>query len=207
MADRVIAYIDGFNLYYGLKEMGWQRYYWLNMAELTRRLLPASQQLVVVKYFTALVSSTRADPDKNKRQTTFLEALRTLPSLRIFYGHYLQKQVQCFRCGAIWHTHEEKKTDVNIATELLNDAYSDAFDVALLVSADSDLADVVKSIPTRFTGKRVVVAFPPGRQSLALANVASHSFIIGRANLRKSQFPDGVRKADGFMLQRPASWH
>ena len=206
MADRVIAYIDGFNLYYGLKEMRWQRYYWLNLAELTRLLLPADQQLVVVKYFTALVSSTRADPDKNRRQTTFLEALLTLPNLRIFYGHYLQKQVQCRRCGAIWVTHEEKKTDVNIAAELLNDAYSDAFDVALLASADSDLADVVKDIPRRFAGKMVVVAFPPGRQSLALSNVASHSFMIGRANLRKSRFPDSVRKADGFILQRPASW-
>ena len=28
---RLIAYIDGFNLYFGLKEKGWKRYYWLDM--------------------------------------------------------------------------------------------------------------------------------------------------------------------------------
>jgi len=29
--DRVITYIDGFNLYFGLKSKDWQRYYWLNL--------------------------------------------------------------------------------------------------------------------------------------------------------------------------------
>ncbi len=28
--DRVIVYIDGFNLYFGLKSKGWRRYFWLN---------------------------------------------------------------------------------------------------------------------------------------------------------------------------------
>jgi len=36
---RVIAYIDGFNLYFGLKSKGWKRYYWLDLSELCLRLL------------------------------------------------------------------------------------------------------------------------------------------------------------------------
>ena len=53
---RVIAYIDGFNLYYGMREKGWQRYYWLNIQALVQGLLREDQKLAVVKYFTALVS-------------------------------------------------------------------------------------------------------------------------------------------------------
>jgi hypothetical protein len=104
-------------------------------------------------------------------------------------------------------THEEKKTDVNIAVEMMNDAYGDLFDVALLVSGDSDLADMVQNLRSRFSGKRVVIAFPPARHSSALCTVASSWFMIGRAKLARSQFPDSVPKADGFVLQRPATWH
>lgn len=31
MTQRVIAYIDGFNLYFGLKAAKWKRFYWLNL--------------------------------------------------------------------------------------------------------------------------------------------------------------------------------
>jgi len=37
--DRVIAYIDGYNLYYGLREQGWKRYYWLNLQKLAGQFL------------------------------------------------------------------------------------------------------------------------------------------------------------------------
>lgn len=203
---RVVTYIDGFNLYYGLREKGWRRYYWLDVEQMARRLLNPGQELAAVKYFTARVGATLRDPDKSRRQNAFLEALTTLPSVRIFYGHYLQKRVQCLQCGATWFTHEEKKTDVNIAAELLNDAYGDAFDVALLVSGDSDLADVVASIPRRFPGKSVIVAFPPERHSGALGAAAGARLFIGRGTLAGSQFPDEVVKPDGFVLRRPAAW-
>jgi len=52
---QVIAYVDGFNLYYGMKEKGWRRYYWLNLELLIRNLLLNNQHLRMVKYFTALV--------------------------------------------------------------------------------------------------------------------------------------------------------
>lgn len=63
--ERVIAYIDGFNFYFGLKSKGWQRYYWLNLQELARSLLLPSQRLASTKYFTARIS---APPDKQRRQ-------------------------------------------------------------------------------------------------------------------------------------------
>lgn len=204
--ERVIAYIDGFNLYFGLKSKGWRRYYWLNPQQLIQNLLKPDQKLVFTKYFTARVNSNPRDPGKHKRQATFLEAIDTLPDTRIYYGHYLPKQQTCFKCGATWNAHEEKMTDVNIAVEMLNDAYDDAFDTAMLVSADSDLAMPVESITKRFPKKRVIVACPPDRHSKRLESLADACFIIGRKKFHDSQFPDEIKKTDGFILKRPTSW-
>ncbi|MBI5653676.1 MAG: hypothetical protein HZC40_24990 [Chloroflexi bacterium] len=70
--QRIIAYVDGYNFYYGLRHKGWRRLYWLNIQAMARELLRANQQLVATKYFTTLV---RVPADKRQRQITFLEAL------------------------------------------------------------------------------------------------------------------------------------
>jgi len=201
---RLITYIDGFNLYYGLKSKGWKRYYWLNIQRLAENLRKPDQQLVMTKYFTARITS--ADPGRQKRQSTFLEALETLKNFQIFYGHYLIKPVTCFRCKNRWNTYEEKMTDVNIVTELLMDAVSDKFDTALIISGDSDLVPPIRTLKVNYPQKRLILAFPPARECSQLKNCAHGYFTIGEAKIRSSQFPEQVTKADGFVLNRPAEW-
>lgn len=204
MNQRVIAYIDGFNLYFGLRAAGWKRFYWLNLQTLVRNLLKPDQELVFTKYFTSRVSYP---PDKERRQSTFLEALETLNEFRIHYGHYQTNPQRCRKCGNKVMIPSEKMTDVNIAVEILSDAYQDLFDVALLVSADSDLTAPVLAIKNLFPDKRIVVAFPPQRHSAQLQRLAHGSLQIGRATVAKSLFPNKVPKADGFILQKPAEWN
>lgn len=134
--QRVITYVDGFNLYYGLRSKSWRRYYWLNLRELSLRLLKPDQHLVCVKYFTARISYP---PDKVDRQNSYIEALETLPDLYIFYGKYQVNPQICPSCGATSYIPGEKMTDVNIAVEMLTDVYQNLFDTAILISADSDL--------------------------------------------------------------------
>lgn len=200
---RVIAYIDGFNLYYGLRESQMRRYYWLNLREVASRLLKPTQTLERVNYFTSIVSSP---PDKNRRQAIYLEALSTLPDFSIHYGHYLADSVVCRHCGHKHVTHHEKMTDVNIATELLTDAFADRYDVALLISADSDLVGPIRRVRQLFPEKRVVVVFPPARHSNALKQAATGILHLDRTTLAQSVFPDRVIKPDGFALERPLEW-
>ena len=169
-------------------------------------LLKPSQQLEHVKYFTSRVSSTPSDPDQDKRQNTYLEAIGTLPQTSVFFGHYLSKPVQCRACGAKWQKQEEKMTDVNIAMELLVDAHEDRFDTALMISADSDLTGPVLKVRSLFPKKRVVIAFPPNRVSERLKKEANGWFRISEAALRQNQLPDPVVKPDGIQLQKPAKW-
>ena len=154
----------------------------------------------------ARVSSEPNDPDKPKRQSTYLEALATLPHLHIHEGYHAIKEIRCPRCGAIFQSREEKMTDVNIAVEILGDAQDDVFDTAILISADSDLTHPVEAVLQRYPEKRVVVALPPRRSSVRLRSAATASFTIGRGKLSSSQLPERVTKADGHVLTRPHQW-
>jgi len=143
---------------------------------------------------------------KRRRQTVFLEALETLTGFKIYYGHYLSEKVECRNCGRVWNSHEEKMTDVNMATEILTDAFENKFDTALLISADSDLVPTIRALKRLFSEKQIVVFFPPGRFSAQRKNVADRQFSIGRRTLEKSQFPNQIKKADGHVLERPKQW-
>ena len=114
--ERIIVYIDGFNLYFGLRTKGWMRYYWLNLGKLSHNLLKSDQKLLSTKYFTSRISGPA---DKVKRQGIFIEALETLKNFHIFYGHYLTNTIECRKCGDIFPKPNEKMTDVNIAVEMV----------------------------------------------------------------------------------------
>lgn len=189
--ERVVAYIDGFNLYFGLRESRWKQYYWLNLQAMVERLLKSDQTLAFTHYFTAVVRYPEA---KRRRQAAYLEALGTLSDCEIHYGQYLAERVVCRTCGASYETYHEKMTDVNIAVQLMVDAYQDRFDTAMLVTADSDLVGPVRAVRSLFPAKRVLMAFPPARSSNALMAAASAYIHIGRDKLAKSVFPDEVEK-------------
>jgi uncharacterized LabA/DUF88 family protein len=97
-------------------------------------------------------------------------------------------------------------TDVNLAIQLLGDAFDDHYDVALIISGDSDLTTPIKRVRTRFPAKRLIVAFPPNRHSADLKRAAHGHLTIGEDKLRASQLPEQLTKPDGYVLSRPATW-
>lgn len=212
---RVVAYIDGFNLYYGINDSGYRRFLWLNLQALASRMLRPEQELVCTKYFTARISGGKPTDSINyardrdarrKRQSTFLDALGTLQNFEVFHGHYLEEEIECRKCKATWMDAEEKMTDVNIATEMIVDAFANRYDVALLISGDSDLVPPIKAIKTCFPHKRITVAFPPGRTSAWLKQAVDSEYVIYKGTLSKSQFPAEVRVPSGYVLRKPIEW-
>jgi uncharacterized LabA/DUF88 family protein len=199
---RVCVYVDGFNLYYGMVESRYDRFKWLNIHALAKDLVEPNQQLVAVKYFTARVSGQK---DKARRQTTFLEAVQTC-DVAMFYGKFQAKPIRCNACYTSWQTSEEKMTDVNIATEMLTDAFSDKFDRAVLISGDSDLVPPVRVICGPLLKKSVIAAFPPNRTCTELKSVASGFLHVSHTILARCQFPEEVTKPNGHVLCRPDEW-
>ena len=100
--NRVITYIDGFNLYFGLRSKGWRRYYWLNLHQLSLALLKPGQQLDAVHYFTARIRANGHNVDDMRRQSLYIETLQTLPDTTLHFGQYLDKPRKCRQCGAQW---------------------------------------------------------------------------------------------------------
>ena len=126
--------------------------------------------------------------------------------IEIDFGVFLSKPVTCRRCSAQWSKNEEKRTDVNIAVRLLNDAYDDLFDMALVISGDSDLVPIIESVRERFARKRVIVAAPPKRWSTDLAQSAHAAFQVSRAAIRSNRLPDPVITPEGVALRAPEGW-
>ena len=86
MSTRV--YVDGLNLYYGA--LKGTRFKWLDLAKLAGLLLPDGHVIDRVRYFTARVSGI-ANPGSPARQHAYLQALGTLPEVRMHMGRFLAK--------------------------------------------------------------------------------------------------------------------
>lgn len=199
----VIAYVDGFNLYHGLKEAQWKKYYWLDIHALCLDMIKDSQDLVLVKYFTARIAHPE---DKRRRQQTYLEAITINPRVRPIYGKYKSAPHKCVKCGHVDNTPTEKMTDVNLTIHLLKDALEHQFRTALLVTGDSDFSGLIQMVRTVHKDKSIVVAFPPKRRTKEIAAAATASFVIGKRRIAKCQLPDQIEKPDGYVLRRPEAW-
>jgi uncharacterized LabA/DUF88 family protein len=200
--NKVIVYIDGFNLYFWMIDAGFSRCKWLNVEKLVRSYLTENQELIEIKYFTSRIAN---NPQKQKRQSTYLEAIETT-DVKIIYGLYKAKTIECGKCGHNWNISNEKMTDVNIATHLIVDAFHDRYDTAILISGDSDLVPPIKAVHHNFQDKVISVFFPPNRHNNTVAAAAKGFQMIGRRKLLENQFDIEVLKMDGYKLLKPADW-
>ena len=202
--QRVIVYIDGYNLYYGMREAFGSKYKWLDLQAFSESFLRPEMELVAVKYFTAITKSTTGS---RQRQDIYLKALRShCDKLKIFYGRFLAKDKHCRSCGNEYVAYEEKKTDANIACEILNDAHLDYYDCCYLVSGDSDLVPPLKKVKASRLNKLSIVAHPPCRKSAELCKSASGWFTISKQKFKNNQLPETVASRHGGKMYRPAEW-
>lgn len=206
---RVLVYVDGFNLYYrGLKNTP---YKWLNLEALSREFIRGDEALVGIKYFTADVSPRSGDPEAHVRQQVYLRALRTIPELSMYKGRFLPKTKtrplvsNPMRYVEV-HDTEEKGSDVNLASHLLNDAHLDRFDTAFVVSQDTDLCEPLRMV-NKDLGKTIGVIWlersTPGRRHRSVSNFIKHA---NPSILKRCQFPNPVIGRGGKKISKPEAW-
>ena len=150
---KVIVYIDGFNLYYGM--LKGTPYKWLDLEKFVDALVADDVEVVVIKYFTAQIKTYPFDLQKVHRQQFYIRAVSMLPRVKVIEGFYTKHKIRmpfykepCISCDktdgmASVVKLEEKRSDVNIATEMLLDAMSGAADAfMLMMSRGQSLSDV-----------------------------------------------------------------
>ncbi len=208
--QRTIIYVDGFNLYYGCLKNS--PYRWLDLKGLFSKLLDNSHKIVKIKYYTAYVSARKIDDHSRLHQRYYLQALKAyIPEIEICYGHYLTHTVKAKVANPppefinILKT-EEKGSDVNLALHLLNDAWKNNYDCAVLVSNDSDLAESMRLVKAEHQ-KKVGLIFPdtnsarkPSRQ---LCQYADFIKSIRHTVLANSQLPERIPNTS---IYKPVNW-
>lgn len=200
-AERVRVYVDGFNLYYGLHDKYDRKYLWLDLRALAMRYLRAGQVLNGVHYFTA---RRRVGEAAKANQAVYLQALK-LRGVDVVEGRFQEKPLECRSCGASWTSYEEKQTDVNLCLRLLEDAVERKFDVAMLVSADSDMVPAIRSVRRLQRSAKVIAMFPPARYSEAMKRAVHSHLRLSEARIRQSQLPQTVY-GPGGTYSRPKHW-
>jgi uncharacterized LabA/DUF88 family protein len=213
---KTALYIDGFNLYYSAVKGTSLR--WLDPVALASRAFPRNR-IAYTKFFTAKVSAMPGDPDQPNRQYVYWRALRTIPNFEIILGEFRTRVVRAAVANPppktieVFKT-EEKGSDVNLASHLLLDGFQNRYDVAIVISGDSDLVTPIKMVRT-VLGKPIGVLNPQRisgpnsrmpRKSAGLPHAATfYQNSLTWAQLAASQFPATLTDKVGTFT-KPASW-
>lgn len=209
LPHRTIVYIDGFNFYYGqVRDSPWK---WLDPVSLFQKVLGTDNKLVKVKYFTARVQPSPRDPSVNIRQDAYLRALQAhCPLVELHFGHFLRHNVRMEHANPppstveVWKN-EEKGSDVNLALHLLNDAWLNAYDCAVIASNDSDMAESLRLVKKQH--QKLIGLVTPGaphrKTSQQLRKYADFVKPIRTWALQASQLPNPI---PGTNIHKPVSW-
>ena len=220
---RINIYIDGFNLYFRALHKRPQ-YRWLDLNALCGQLIDPNDQIGTINYYTAHINQG-IDFDGHFRQLTYLDAISTIQNCNITYGNFLTKDTWSrlrypikFKPDQITSPNfnpdpdivstvraEEKGSDVNLAAHLVRDAYKNTYDVAAVITNDTDLCEAIRIVRDE-ASKPVILLSPTKRAAPALQAVVSTVRYIRAGHLAKSQFPDEVTLPDGRSIQKPATW-
>jgi uncharacterized LabA/DUF88 family protein len=161
---RVQCYIDGFNLYHAVADIGLNHLKWLNLRALSEAFIqPSKEVLHEVFYFTAYAKWLPHAMVRHRAYVKALEAYNVTP----IFGHFKEKNMSCKRCGATWISREEKGTDTNFVIQLVQEAHQNRFDKAIIMTADSDMVPAIQMVLDTFPRKEILVCTPPGRYNIA----------------------------------------
>ncbi|MDB6179674.1 NYN domain-containing protein [Paracoccus sp. Z330] len=194
---RVSVYIDGFNLYHALDDLGENHLKWLDLWAVSATLVRKNEVVTAVKYFSAYATWMQPSYRRHQRYVAALQSR----GVEFIEGRFKEKPMQCKSCGVRYNAHEEKETDVNIGVHLMADGLQNRFDRALVISADTDLNEAVRLTRAEATGKQIDIVAPPkrkGRNSTALFEMT-----VGR--VRSSLLPAEL-EVDGKTITRPTEY-
>ena len=183
MKKKTIVYIDGYNLYYGL--LKGTAYKWLDLLAFARQLLPDDHEVIAVKYFTSCTLTYPHDNAAVERQNVYLQALLSFAKVKVRL--------------------EEKRSDVNLAVEMMVDAAQSDVECLVVVTGDADQVGTIEAARWRFR-KTVVVFNPHERISDHLKRAASYYKNIPRDLPAQCQLPETVTLANGRTVHRPPAW-
>ena len=161
---RVAVFIDGLNTMFRLRESNWEESF--DVAYLAQRLAK-NRILAGTFYFRAVPSTPPLIPSqywKERRHLDRIEAqLWKLYARKVRLGYMAPR-------GMGW---QEKQTDVWLAAEMITQAHENTYEIAILVTADTDLVPAAYHVRLLEKGVELAVfpkAHPPVTELIRAAN-------------------------------------
>ena len=171
--ERVYVYIDGGNLYHNLKQTG------CNSMDFDFKKFIKSfvggRKLEGIRYYIGQIKPKDNDEKSqnlHKHQQKLFEKLKKA-KFYIVRGHIRQ-------IGKIF---TEKGVDVRIGIDLVEGAYEDRFDRAILISSDGDLAPAVEMVTRK--GKKVEIVGFEHKPSYSLIQKTNTYYSVKKSELEQ----------------------
>ncbi len=135
---------------------------------------------------------------KRDRHNTFNAAQAAL-GVRVLKGHHVFDPSTGKR--------SEKQSDINVALSLMLDAEDNVFDVAFLLSADSDQAATSAFFAQRHPSKALIAVAPPTKSvaEKMMPHCITH-FAMTFDQIEEAVMPAFVMGASGHPIRRPAEY-
>jgi uncharacterized LabA/DUF88 family protein len=151
---RVAIFFDGKNFYGGWQDQTGGRP--IDFVELNQWLVKkvGGTSLWGAYYYTGI--STEGENEVGARLENFLTSLATKPGFFVRAFPRRRRATRCFTCQAENFYSEEKKVDTSMVADMVRLAAIDSYDVAILLSGDSDYAPALEAV--RQLGKQAYVA-------------------------------------------------
>jgi uncharacterized LabA/DUF88 family protein len=213
MTTRSRFYIDGYNWYHGILKH-YPEWKWINIQTFFEQLR-SREDVISVKMFSAMIDPDKVQSDARDRQERYFKALKTLPKVNIILGAFQSREVTCRgACGAKYNVPEEKKTDVNIAVELISDALSGNCERMCIVSGDSDIQPAVEWPSKNKKEIKITVYVPalPNEQRnrrtdyYATRGLDVECRFLPLDTIKDHQMPNLVKLPDSTFAVRPHTW-
>ena len=208
--NRCIIYIDGFNFYFGLfkQRPEWR---WLNLQSFFENLR-LDDDVVKIRYFTAIVDEREQISRKRDRQKRFHKALSSLPKVEVVLGFFQDRERKCqASCKEKYKEPEEKKTDVNIAVAMIHDAIAGAADSMVVVSGASSFSPPLPGFGRMILKKdHSLCSRCPSdssrRTDYYRQQLRIQCRFLPTQDISTHQFPKNVTLLDGKAVERPDEW-
>jgi len=173
--NRVIVFIDGNNFYYKLKDFTVEKAKVLKLLDFDyqgfAKNLVKDNNLVEIRYY---VGAIRRQNGTNKAKSEKLYA-----NQQKLLGKLQQQNIPTILGNLIQHpdkSFHEKGVDVRIAVEMIRFAREDKYDIAYLLSSDTDLVPAVEEV--RSLNKRVCYVGVSKGQSFGLTKVSDNAILL-----------------------------
>lgn len=152
--ERAIVFIDGNNLYNGLRQC--YEIERLDLEPFCKRIIQ-NRELIAIYYADANFIRERGT-DNYDRQQAYFSYIKKIKGLIFLKGYY----------NKMTSPPTEKLADVYLATSLVDLCHKDQFDIAYLVTGDADYTPAVDIVVRE--GKKVINVYfdTPKRNSYAL---------------------------------------